>query len=170
MNRVIPAVLLVPLALAGCAPAGDQAGQETTTTTTSTTTTEPTSPSLRAECVAVADQGEVLLTEVGRLATGDSTVADVRAAADSLSGAFEDAKSALGPGAQDDLDQAGQALQRVLDVLGAQPLDKDALQRAASDLVAAAGDAAAVCTTGESTSDTTTTDTTDTTPDVTTTS
>jgi len=161
MNRVTAAVLLVGLALAGCTPADDQAGQETTTTTTTTTTEPTTSPSLREECVEVADRGQVLLTEVGRLTTGEATVADVRAAADSLSDAFDSAKAALGPDAQADLDRAGQALQRVLDVLSARPVDNDALRRAASDLVAAAGDAAAVCTPSESTTGTyTTTDTT----------
>ncbi|HEY7592227.1 MAG TPA: hypothetical protein VH969_03670 [Actinophytocola sp.] len=148
------------LALAGCtSAANDQAGQETTTTTTPTTT--ETSPSLRPECADVADAAQALVTEVGKLATQDATVGDVKAAADDLSQSFADARGSLGPEAQAHLDEAGQALQRVQDALGAQPVNKAGLRQAATDLLASLGDAATVCAAGSAT--TTPTDTTGTT-------
>jgi len=164
MNRVtarqLAIVAFAALALAGCSSAtNDQPSQETTTTTTTTETAS--SPALRPECEAVADKGRVLLAEVGKLTTRDATVADVQAAAAELSDAFDDAKAVLGPEAQGKLDQAEQALRGVTDALAAQPVDTAALRLAASSLVAAAGDAATLCspssaTTGEPTTDTTT--------------
>lgn len=128
------------LVVAGCTSAGDdQPARQTITETTET------SPPLRAECRDVADDAKALLTEVGRLATRDATVDDVRTAASALAVSFDDARTALGPGAQAHLDQAGQSLQRVQDALSAQPVDTAELRRAASDLVAALGDAATVC-------------------------
>ena len=170
MNRVtarhLAPVLLAAaaLALAGCTSAtNDQPSQETTTTTTQT----ETSPALRPECEAVADKGRDLLAEVGKFTTQDATLGDVQAAAAALSDAFDNAKAALGPEAQGKLDNAEQVLQQVQDALAAQPVDTAALRRAAADLVAAAGDAATLCSpssaTGEPTTDTTdTTTTTDT--------
>lgn len=169
--RPLAAVLCVVLALAGCTSgSNDQAGQPTTTTTTTTTETT-TSPSLRPECADLAEKGQALVTEVGRLATRDATVADVKAAADALAISFDEARASLGPDAQADLDQAGQALQRVQDALAAQPVDTAGLRRAAADLFTSLGDVATVCAAGsatpttDTTSDTTsdTTDTTDTT-------
>lgn len=168
MNRVtarhITIALLAALALAGCSSAtNDQPSQETTTTTT---TTETSSSSLNPACEDVADKGRALIAEIGRFATRDATVADVQAAAAALSDAFGDAKATLAPDAQAQLDRAEQALKQVQDALAAQPVDTAALRAAAGELVAAAGDAATLCTPGSSTTgtaDTTTTDTTDTT-------
>lgn len=167
MNRVtarhLAVVLCAALFLAGCSSAtNDQPSQETTTATTTTETAE--SPALRPECEAVADKGRALLAEVGKLATQDATVGDVQAAASALSDAFDDAKAALGPEAQGRLDQAEQALKQVQDALSAQPVDTAALRLAASSLVAAAGDAATLCSPSSSTTGTdTTTESTETT-------
>jgi hypothetical protein len=155
MNRVtvrhLAALLCAALALAGCTSAtNDQPSRPTTTTTTTTETS--TSASVRPECVAVADQAQALLTAVARLATGQSTVDQVRAAAGELSDAFDDAKAALGPDARAQLDEAGQALRQVQDALAAQPVDTTALRTAAARLFAALGDAATVCSTGSPTS------------------
>ncbi|HEV7648666.1 MAG TPA: hypothetical protein VGP26_10930 [Actinophytocola sp.] len=153
--RHLPVVLLAALALAGCSSAtNDQASQETTTTTSETVPDTATTPPLRPECEDVADKGRTLLAEVGKLTTRDATVADVQAAAAALSDAFDDAKAALGPDAQAQLAQASLALQQVQDALKAQPVDTAALRRAASDLVAAAGDAATLCSPGSATNTT----------------
>jgi hypothetical protein len=168
MNRVTsrhfaPVLLAAAaLALAGCSSAtNDQPSQETTTTTTTTETAS--SPALRPECAAVADKGRDLLAEVGRFTSRDATLAQVQAAAAELSDAFDDAKAALGPEAQGKLDNAEQILKQVQDALAAQPVDTAALRRAAAELVAAAGDAATLCSpssaTGTPTTDTDTTDT-----------
>jgi hypothetical protein len=144
-------VLCAVLVVAGCTSAdGDQPGQQTTTTST-TSTTSP-----RSECRDVADDAHALVTEVGRLATRDATVDDVRTAASALAASFDDAKTALGAGAQEHLDQAGQALQRVQDALSTQPVNPAELRRAASDVVAALGDAATVCSGSSSETGTTT--------------
>ena len=169
MNRVtarhLTVVLCAALFLAGCSSAtNDQPSQETTTTTTTTETAE--SPALRPECEAVADKGRILLAEVGKFATQDATVGDVQAAASALSDAFDDAKAALGPEAQGKLDQAEQALKQVQDALSAQPVDTAALRLAASSLVAAAGNAATLCSPSSSTSEST--ETTETTTETTT--
>jgi ABC-type sugar transport system substrate-binding protein len=151
MNQVTARHLAVVLAaafvLAGCTSGtNDQPSQETTTTTTETET--ETGPSPNPACEDVADKGRALLTEVGRFATRDATVGDVQAAAGELSDAFDEAKATLGPDTRAQLDQVGQALQRVQDALATQPVDTAALRRATSDLVAAASDAATLCTPG----------------------
>jgi hypothetical protein len=159
MNRVtvrhLTVVLCAALALAGCTSAtNDQPSQQTTTTTT---TTEPsTSASVRPECLAVAGKAQALLTAVGRLATGNATVDQVRAAAGELSDAFDDAKAAVGPDTQTQLDEAGKALQDVQDALAAQPVDTAGLRTAAARLVATLGDAATICSPSSSTSPNTT--------------
>lgn len=136
-------VLCAVLVVAGCSSGtNDQADQQTTTTTTTTT---ESSASLQPECRDMVDDAQALLTEVGKLATREATVEDVRTAADTLATSFDNAKTALGPEAQAQLDQAGQALQRIQDALGAQPVDAGELRGGASDLVAALGDAATVC-------------------------
>jgi hypothetical protein len=147
--RHVALVLCAALALAGCTPStNDEPSQEPTTTTT---TTDPsTTVSLRPECVEVADAARVLFGEIGRLATGNATVEDVRAAAGDVSDAFDAVKASAGPDAGADLDAAGQALDRVQDALTAEPVDNAGLRAAASDLVAALGDAAAVCAPGSS--------------------
>lgn len=160
MNRVtarqLAVVLGAALALAGCtSTTNNEPNQQTTTTTTEPTT----SASIREECVDVADKARAMLTEVGRLATGDSTVGQVRTAATELSGAFDDARAALGPEAQADLDQAGQALQRAKDALTTQPVDTAALRAAARDVAAVLGNAAAVCAPSSSTAPTGTSET-----------
>jgi outer membrane protein OmpA-like peptidoglycan-associated protein len=148
-TRPLAIVLCAVLVVAGCTSAdSDQPGQQTTTTSASP------SASLRSECRDVADDARALLTEVGRLATRDATVDDVRTAASALATSFDDAKSALGPGARAQLDQAGQALQRVQDALSTQPVNTAELRRAARDVVAALGDAAAVCSGSSSTTGT----------------
>jgi hypothetical protein len=156
MNRVtvrhLAALLCAALALAGCTSATNDQPSRPTTSTTTATTEPPTSASVRPECVAVADQAQALLTAVARLATGQSTVDQVRAAAGELSDAFDDAKAALGPDARAQLDEAGQALRQVQDALAAQPVDTTALRTAAARLFAALGDAATVCSTGSPTS------------------
>ncbi len=151
MNRVTVRHLAVPLcavlALAGCTQAPDDRPSPQTTTTT--TTTEPsTSASVRPECLAVAGKAEALLTAVGRLATGQATADQVRAAAGELSDTFDDAKAALGPDAGADLDDAGRALDEVTDALGKQPVDTAALRTAATRLVSSLGNAATVCAAG----------------------
>lgn len=165
MNRVTARHLAVlvgaTFVLAGCTSgngSGDGAGQSATTTTTIVPTT---TESVRQECLDVADRARALFTEVGRFASGDGTLEQVRAAADELSDAFETAKASLGPDAQADLDSAGQALQRAQDALAAQPVDSAALRTAATEVVAALGNAATVCAPGSSTAptDTTSTDT-----------
>jgi hypothetical protein len=105
----------------------------------------PTTAPPRTECRAVADDARALLTEARELATRDATVDDVRTAASELATSFDDARTALGADAQADLDQASQALQRIQDALSTQPVDTAELRRAASDVAAALGDAAAVC-------------------------
>jgi hypothetical protein len=150
MNRVIARhvalVFCAVLALAGCTSAtNDRPSRETTTTEPSTTV------SIRPECVDVADKARALLTEVGRLTTREATADQVRAAAGKLSGAVDDAKATVGPDAGARLDEAGQTLRRVQDALTAQPIDTAALRAAASDLVAALGDAAAFCAPSSST-------------------
>jgi hypothetical protein len=153
MNRMIARhvalVFCAALALAGCTSAtNDRPSRETTTTTT---TEPPTTVSIRPECVDVADKARALLTEVGRLTTREATADQVRAAAGELSGAVDDAKATAGPVARARLDEAGQALRRVQDALTAQPIDTAGLRAAASDLVAALGDAAAFCAPSSST-------------------
>jgi hypothetical protein len=131
--------------LAGCTTS-DQPGQETSTRRTTTTTTV----SVQDVCLDVADKARVLIEEVGGLATGGATIEQVRAAVGELSGAFDDAVATLGPDARADLDQAGQALERVRDAVTAQPVDTAGLRAATTDLVAALGDVAAVCAPGSS--------------------
>ena len=143
-TRPLAVVLCAVLVVAGCTSAdSDQAAQQTTTTT-----------SLRSECRDVADDAQALLTEVRKLATRDATVDDVRTAANTLAASFEDARTALGSGAQAKLDQAGEAVQRVQDALNAQPVDAAGLRRAASDVATALGDGAAVCSGSPSTTET----------------
>lgn len=170
---VLVATLCALPAFVGCTATGEQAGPQNTESTQTTSTSSPaTTVSLRGECLDVADKARVLLTEAGRLATGDGTIEQVRAAAGGLSDSFEDARTALGPDAEADLDTAGQALQRVQDVLTTQPVDNAELRAAANDFVAALTNAAAVCAPGAPTAPTTGTapDTTDTTPEPTPTS
>jgi hypothetical protein len=160
MKRLFAPLLCAVLALAGCTSSTNaQNGQESsttaTTTTTSTSTSGPTvSLSIRPECLDVANKAKDLLTVAGRLATGNATADQVRAAAGELSTSFEAAKEAIGPEERAHLDNAGKALQRARDALSVQPIDKGALQTAAGDVVAALGDAAAVCAPGSSTSST----------------
>jgi hypothetical protein len=156
MSRVTARHLAVALGavlvLAACnSGTNDESGpQATTTTTTPPTATE----SIRQECVDVADKSRALLTEVGRLTTGDTTIAQVNAAAGELSDAFDAARESVAPDARADLDQAGQALQQVQDALAAQPVDTAALRVAAAELVTTLGDAASVCTPGSPTAPT----------------
>jgi hypothetical protein len=164
MDHVIPGRLTVAFAavfvLAGCAPATDDGPSQAPTTTTTTTTT--TTGSVRPACADLADKGQALLTEVGRYGTGKATGDQVRAAAAELSDSFDSAKTELGPEAQANLDEAGRALQEVLDALTAQPVDSAKLRAAAGEVVTALGDAAAVCTSsGTSTEPTSPTSTTD---------
>ncbi len=72
----------------------------------------------------------------------------MRTAAGELSDSFAAARAAVGADVDADLDGAEQALRRVQDALAAQPVDTQALRKAASDLVALLGDAAAICATG----------------------
>jgi hypothetical protein len=85
---------------------------------------------------------------VGRLATGDASVEQVRAATADLSNSFNDAMAEVGPDTRAHLDEAGQALRQVEDALSTQPIDTAALHTAANDLFAALGNAADVCTPG----------------------
>jgi predicted lipoprotein len=161
MDHVIPGRLTVAFAavlvLAGCAPATDDGPSQAPTTTTTTTT-----GSVRPACADLADKGQALLTEVGRYGTGKATGDQVRAAAAELSDSFDSAKTELGPEAQANLDEAGRALQEVLDALTAQPVDSAKLRAAAGEVVTALGDAAAVCTSsGTSTEPSSPTSTTD---------
>ncbi|MBP2328614.1 hypothetical protein JOF56_008999 [Kibdelosporangium banguiense] len=148
-------VFCAALALTGCTSAtNDQPSQKTTTTTT---TGPATTVSIRPECVNVADKAHALLTQIGRLTTGDATPDQVRAAAGELSDAFDDAKATVGPDTRAHLDKAGQALRRVQDALNAQPIDTASLRAATNDLVAALGDVAAICAPSSSTTATVTT-------------
>jgi outer membrane protein OmpA-like peptidoglycan-associated protein len=145
--RSLTAMLCVVLVVAGCSSAdNDQAGQQTAPATT--TQAPETTTSLSAECEGVVDDAQALLTEVGRFTTREATIDDVRTAASQLAASFDAAKTAIGPEAQADLDQAGQALQRIEDALNANPVDAAALRQAAGDFVAELGDAAAVCAGG----------------------
>jgi hypothetical protein len=105
---------------------------------------------VRAACVDVADKTGVLFAVVGRFATGDATVEQVRSAAADLSGSFDDAMASVGPDVRGRLDEAGQALTRVQDALSTDPIDSAALRTAANDLFSALGNAADVCTPGSS--------------------
>lgn len=151
MDHVIPgrlAALAVVLAVAGCAPATDDRPSQAPTTTTT--------ESLSRACTDVADKAQALLTEVGRYATGKASPDQVHTAADALSDSFNRAKTELGPAAQADLDEAGQALHDVLDALTTQPVDKAKLQTAANQVFTALGEAATVCTSGTTAPDTST--------------
>ena len=159
MKRHLASLLCAVLALAGCTSSTNaRSGPSTTTTTTTTTTTSSSSPavslSIRPECLDVADKAKDLLTAAGRLATGNATVAKVRAAAGELSTSFEAAKQAIGPDASAHLDDAQQALRRVREALSSDPVDTGALRTASGDVVAALGEAATVCAPGSSTTST----------------
>jgi osmoprotectant transport system substrate-binding protein len=148
--RPLCLALCAVLALAGCSSStNDEPGQEPSPTTTSAPTT---SVAIREECSDVADKAQALVTEAGRLTTGDATIDQVRAAAQELSDAFDTAREAVEPDARAQLDEAGQALQRVQDAVAAQPVDTAGLRAAGRDLVTALGDAASICspTTGSS--------------------
>ncbi|WP_291410325.1 hypothetical protein [Actinophytocola sp.] len=126
----------------GCSPTNGEPAQEPPATTP--TTTAP-SDGIRPECTGVADRARTLVTEVGRLATGDATADQVSAAAGELSDAFDAARDAVEPDARAGLDEAGQALDRVQTALTAQPIDTTGLRAAARDLATALGDAASIC-------------------------
>jgi hypothetical protein len=124
------------LVLAGCSSeAGDQSAPVTTTTIVS----------VRPDCAAIADNARGLATELGQLATGDTTVDDVRAAADELAHAVDDAKATVGPDARTQFEEAGQALRQVQDSLAAQPVDWAGVHAGADALVTALRDVADVC-------------------------
>ena len=129
------------LLVAACTPAGDPPAEPAGTTTTATATTATARP----ECRQVADDLRALATAVRGLATGETTVDDVRSAANSLAASFDEARSAVGPDARASLDQAGQALEQLQAALGTRPLDTGALRQAADDLTTALGGAVAVC-------------------------
>jgi hypothetical protein len=144
IGMVLIVLVSMMLLFVGCAstdnpPAQQPAGTATTTGTPTTVST------LDPECRQVADDAQALVAEVGRLATRDATVDDVRAAASTLATSFDEARAAVSPAAQANLDQAGQALQRLQDALSAQPVNTAELRQAANDLVTALGDAATVC-------------------------
>jgi hypothetical protein len=152
----LPVLLCAVLVVAGCTSAtNDQSGGVNTTTTTTARSEPATTGSLRAECVDVADKATDLLAVVGRLATGEATVEQVRAATADLAESFDEAATAAGPEARAHLDEAGKALNRVEDALLAQPIDTAALRAAAGDLVTALGNAAGLCTPDSTTSTTT---------------
>lgn len=154
----LPVLLCAALVVAGCTSATNDQSSGVGTTTTTTARSDPaTTGSLRAECVDVADKAADLLAVVGRLATGEATVEQVRAATAALSESFDEAATAAGPEARAHLDEAGKALNRVEDALLAQPIDTAALRAAAGDLVTALGDAAGLCTPDSATSSTSTT-------------
>src|SRR5262245_2242522 len=138
-SRFLPPMLCAALALVGCTSTNGSSGQGTSTS--STTSSSSTTESARAECVAVGEKASELLTAVGGLADGSTTVEQVRTVAGELSDSIEDAASAIGPDAGVHLDAAKQALQRVLTALGTQPVDTAGLRGAAGDLVAALGNA-----------------------------
>jgi hypothetical protein len=145
--RCLVSLLCAGLVVAGCSPA-------TTTQSTGQTTTTTSSESVRAACADVADKTGVLFAVVGRFATGDATVEQVRSAAADLSGSFDDAMASAGPDVRGRLDEAGQALTRVQDALSTDPIDSAALRTAANDLFSALGNAADVCTPGSSSTST----------------
>ncbi|MGH3876555.1 MAG: hypothetical protein ACRDSK_05890 [Actinophytocola sp.] len=148
-SRLLVAVLCAGLFLAGCtSSANDRPNKETTAT-------EHAAPvTVRPECVDVADKANEFLSRVVRLADGDSTARQLRAAADGLSDSFDEVKAAVGPDAAADLDEAGQALARARDALAARPVDTAGLRTAANDLLTSLGDAAAVCTPDSTTTST----------------
>jgi hypothetical protein len=136
-------LMLCALALAGCSSTTNGGSSQETASTTGPETS--TTTSIRSECADLADEARGLATEVGRLVSGEAGVDDVRAAANELSGALEDAKATVGPDARAHLDEAGVALQQAQDALNAQPIDGAALRAAANDLVTSLGDAVAIC-------------------------
>ncbi len=141
--RHLALVCGMTLVLAGCTSSGGDQPSEPPTPTT--TTTETTTVPVRQECADVADTASALVTAAGRLVTGDATVEQVRTAAGELSDALDAARAAARPEVGANLDAAGQALQRMRDALGAQPLDRAGLRTAARDLLDSLGDAAAIC-------------------------
>jgi hypothetical protein len=152
MKRLLPPLLCAALALTACTQANDQsAGQ---TSSSSSTTSE----SVVAACADVADKAGVLLAAIGRLATGNATTGEVGTAAGELSAVFDDALTAVGPDARADLEDAGEALGRIVNVLSTQPIDTAALRTAANELLTELGEAADVCTPDSTTVSTTSTE------------
>jgi len=133
--------------LAGCTsdPADPVAPSATTAAPPATTTAPGTTGTA---CQTVAGDAQELLAQLTGLATRESTVADVQAAAATLRQDLDSAKATLGPEARADLDRASAALQRVQTALTASPIDTAGLRAGAQDLASALGDAARVC--GES--------------------
>jgi hypothetical protein len=168
MKRLVPPLLCAALALTACTPANNQSAGETTSSSS------VTSESVVAACADVADKAGVLLAAIGRLATGNATTGEVGTAAGELSAAFDDALTEVGPDARADLEDAGEALGRIENVLTTQPIDTAALRTAADELLIELGNAADVCTPDSTTVTTTSTDeptsTTSSVPTVTTTS
>jgi hypothetical protein len=146
-ERLLVAVVCTALIVAGCtSSANDRPSKDSAATTTATSATAAAPAPVRSECVDVADKANEFLSQVVRLANGDSTPQRVRAAADGLSDSVDDAKAAVGPDAAAELDKAGQAVGRARDVLATRPVDTAGLQTAANELLTSIGDAAAVCT------------------------
>ncbi|MFL6118085.1 hypothetical protein [Actinophytocola sp.] len=129
-------VLLGALVIAGCSSGtGEQSAPATTTTIVS----------VRPDCAAIADNARGLAAELEQLAIGDTTVDDVRAAADGLARAVDDAKATVGPDARAQFEEAGQALRQVQDSLAAQPVDWSGVHAGADALVTALRGVADVC-------------------------
>ena len=146
-ERLLVAVICPGLLVAGCSTATDPRAETTVTATTTTVPGKPAAPApVRQECVDVADKANEFLSQVVRLADGDSSTQRVRAAADGLSDSLGEARAAVGADAAADLDDAGRALGRARAVLAARPVDTAGLRTAANDLLTSLGDAAAVCT------------------------
>jgi hypothetical protein len=147
--RLLVSVVCTGLIVAGCTfVTNDRPSTDTTATNTATSASaKPATPApVRPVCVDVADKANEFLSQVVRLANGDSTPQRVRAAAAGLSDSVDDAKAAVGPDAAAELDEAGQVLGRARDVLATRPVDTAGLRTAANDLLTSLGDAAAVCT------------------------
>lgn len=151
MKRLVPPLLCTALALTACTPANNQSAGETTSSSS------VTSESVVTACADVADKAGVLFAAIGRLATGNATTGEVGTAAGELSAAFDDALTEVGPDARADLEDAGEALGRIENVLTTQPIDTAALRTAADELLTELGNAADVCT-PDSTTVTTSTD------------
>jgi hypothetical protein len=135
--RTITLVLYVALVVTGCSSAGSDEGSASTA---------PTHPPESSHCVVIADRVHALADEIRRLPTAETDVDAVRMATAELSAAVEGAKASAGPELRASLDEAGQSVDRLRDSLNARPVDWAGLRAAASDLVAALGDAADICT------------------------
>lgn len=136
-------VFFAVVTIAGCDTAGT--GKESTSTAPDTTNATSAPASTGSACADVAAQGQVLGAVVLQFVDGTATANQVRSAADDLSNALTSAGGNAKANMAAALDDAQTALGQLLTALQAQPVDRDGVRTASTDVLNALGNVAAVC-------------------------